>query len=132
MPVKASPMMSTSRLINHKGHGISKYVLEDNGKPQPFTAAEFFVHGGNCCQARAVKQVEHQEAERRHRVLEHAHGCCPQACIVFGKFTNANQYADGADNGFLGNKAGDRSRNSLPFAETKRCKNPAIAPPMER
>ena len=111
--------------------GISKYVLEDDGKPQPFAAAELFVHGGNCSQARAVKQVEHQEAERRHRVLEHAHGCCPQACIVFGKFANANQYANGADNGFLGNEAEIEAATACHSPKPSGAKIQAIAPPME-
>lgn len=119
-----------TELVDEEGHRVSKHVLEDDGEPQPFAAAQLFVHRGNRCQARAVKQVEYQEAERCHRVLEHAHRCLPQACVVLSQFADANQYADSGNDCFLGNKAGDGSRNSLPFAEAQRCKIQAIAPPI--
>ena len=50
-------------LVYTKCYNISKYVLEDDRKPEPFSGLHLMCHCRDCCKTRRIKQVEQQEGE---------------------------------------------------------------------
>ena len=49
---------------------VGKYILEQDGKPEPFSGLHLLCHCGDSCQTRRVQQVEHQEGEGCHGCRE--------------------------------------------------------------
>ena len=60
-------------LIYAKCYNISKNVLEENCKPEPFSGLHLMCHCRNSCKARRVKQVEQQERKCCY--------CCREPCF---------------------------------------------------
>ena len=52
-----------TNLVYTKCYNISKDVLEENCKPEPFSGLHLMCHCRNSCKTRRVKQVEQQEGE---------------------------------------------------------------------
>ncbi len=65
-------------LVYTKCYNISKDVLEENCKPEPFSGLHLMCHCRNSCKTRRVKQVEQQEGKCCY--------CCREPC--FDRCTN--------------------------------------------
>ena len=64
VPIPKDPAPVTTRLIWYtQSYNISKDVLEENCKPEPFSGLHLMCHCGNSWQDTRIKQVEQQERE---------------------------------------------------------------------
>ena len=111
-------------LIYTKCNNISKNVLEENCKPEPFSGLHLMCHCGNSCKARRVKQVEQQERKCCYCCREPCFDSCTNDHGIFCIITSyvcKNTHC--TDDGLFCGESGDGCCNRLPFAKSKRSKD---------